>query len=47
MEDFMDNFDTKTKCLCLTMTMIVVAVTVVVGVSFGGVEPTEYGILYN
>lgn len=43
----MDNFDGKTKCLCLTMTSLVLAVTVIVGVSFGGVEPTEYGILYN
>lgn len=47
MEDLLDNFDGRTKCLCLTMTSLVVLVTVMVGVSFGAVEPTEYGILYN
>ena len=47
MEDLLDNFDGKTKCLCLVMTTLVVLVTTIVGVSFGSVEPTEYGILYN
>ncbi len=47
MEDLIDNFDGKTKCLCLTMTSVVVLVTTMVAVSFGAVEPTEYGILYN
>jgi hypothetical protein len=45
--DFLDNFDQKTKMLCFCISSIVLATTVIVGVSFGAVEPTEYGILYN
>ncbi len=47
MEDIFDNMDSKTKCLCVTITSVVALITVMVGASFGGVEPTEYGILYN
>ena len=45
--DFLDNFDKKTKFMCACVSSVVIAMTVLVGLSFGAVEPTEYGILYN
>lgn len=45
--DFLDNFDKKTKVMCGLVSSVVIAMTVLVGMSFGAVEPTEYGILYN
>lgn len=45
--DFLDNFDKKTKVLCASISSVVILITVLVGISFGAVEPTEYGILYN
>lgn len=45
--DFLDNFDKKTKMMCACVSSVVIAMTVLVGLSFGAVEPTEYGILYN
>lgn len=43
----LDRMDTKTKVSCISITAIVVAVIGVLAASFGTVEPTEYGILYN
>lgn len=50
MEDCLDlfgNLDGKTKLLCCSITSLTVLITVLVGVSFGAVEPIEYGLLYN
>lgn len=47
MEDFLENFDKKTKMLCGFCTAISLLITVLVAMSFGSVEPIEYGILYN
>ena len=47
MEDCFENLDGKTKCLCISITSAVVLLTSVLALSFGSVEPTEYGILYN
>jgi hypothetical protein len=47
MEDCFENMDGKTKCLCVSITSAVVVITAIVAFSFGAVEPTEYGILYN
>lgn len=48
----MDDFecldmDRKTKVMCCSITSIVVLATTLIAMSFGTVEPTEYGILYN
>jgi hypothetical protein len=47
MEECFDSMDTKTKCVCATITTIVTLLVLVLAMSFGTVEPTEYGILYN
>lgn len=47
MEDFLNNVDNKTKCCCITVTLSILLVTIGAVLSFGAVEPTEYGILYN
>lgn len=47
MEDCLDSMDTKTKCMCVTITTVVTLLVLVLALSFGTVEPTEYGILYN
>lgn len=43
----MDDLDTKTKACCITVTSLVLLLTIGMVLSFGAVEPTEYGILYN
>lgn len=47
MEDCFDSMDTKTKCICVSVTSLVVLITTILLFSFGAIEPTEYGILYN
>ena len=47
MEDCFENVDGKTQCVCCTITSLIVLVTAALAFSFGSVEPTEYGILYN
>lgn len=47
MDDFFNNMDTKTKCCCMTTTISVLIVTILTAMSFGAIEPTEYGILYS
>ena len=49
MEDFecLDRFDKKTKIYCVSISAVVVLLTALTVVSFGVVEPTEYGIIYN
>jgi hypothetical protein len=47
MDDCLGNLDAKTKFCCLTVTSLVLLLTVGMVFSFGAVEPTEYGILYN
>ena len=46
MEDF-ENIDGKTKCLCISLTSLVIVVVSFIAFSFGSVEPTEYGVMYN
>lgn len=45
MEDFLD--DNKTKCVCATLVSVMLALVGLLSFSFGVIEPTEYGILYN
>lgn len=47
MEDCYNNMDTKTKCCCVTTTSLVLITTLITALSFGAIEPTEYGILYH
>ncbi len=47
MDDCLDSMDSKTKCICFSVTSLVVLVTGILAFSFGAIEPTEYGILYN
>lgn len=47
MDDIFDSMDTKTKITCGCCTGLVAILVVVLALSFGTVEPTEYGILYN
>ena len=47
MADFFDNIDTKTKICCGSISGGIILSTILVLLSFGAVEPTEYGILYN
>lgn len=47
MDDLFDSVDFKTKCCCITTTFTVLLVTIITALSFGSIEPTEYGILYN
>jgi hypothetical protein len=39
--------DTKTKTICLSVTATVILATSLIIASFGAIEPTEYGIVYN
>ncbi len=39
--------DTKTKFCCTCVTITVLIVTILTAMSFGSIEPTEYGILYS
>jgi hypothetical protein len=43
--DLLSNFDKKTKFLCAACTAFSIFVTTAVVLSFGVVEPTQYGIL--
>ncbi|CDW85393.1 UNKNOWN [Stylonychia lemnae] len=48
MEDY--NFmgsDSKSKTICAIISLVSLVTTILIGISFGSVEPTEYGILYN
>ena len=47
MDDCLGNLDNKTKFCCLTTTTLVLLLTIGMVLSFGAVEPTEFGILYN
>ena len=47
MEDFLNNVDTKTKICCCSITSVVLVISICAILSFGAVEPTQYGILYN
>lgn len=47
MDEFFENFDAKTKFICTACTIFSLIVTTMIAMSFGVVEPTEYGILYN
>ena len=47
MDDCLDSVDTKTKVICLSVTSAVILITTMIAVSFGTLEPTEYGIVYN
>ena len=47
MDDCFENVDAKTKCVCISITTVIVILTGALAFSFGAVEPTEYGILYN
>ena len=39
--------DNKTKCVCAFCVSIMLAFVAMLSFSFGVIEPTEYGILYN
>jgi len=48
MDDY--NFlgsDGKTKAACAAVSLVSLLATVLIGISFGAIEPTEYGITYN
>jgi hypothetical protein len=47
MDAIFENVDSKTKCCCITTTVTVLLVTIITAFSFGSIEPTQYGILYN
>jgi SPFH domain / Band 7 family len=47
MEDCYESMDTKTKCCCVSTTVFVVLTTILTAMSFGAIEPTQYGILYH
>ena len=47
MDDCFGHMDTKTRVCCVTMTLSVLLVTILTALSFGSIEPTEYGILYS
>ena len=47
MDDCFENVDGKTKFLCISISSVVVLITGLIAFSFGAVEPTEYGIMYN
>jgi hypothetical protein len=47
MDDCFGRMDTKTRVCCITMTLSVLFITILTALSFGSIEPTEYGILYS
>lgn len=47
MEDIFNSMDRKTKVYCVSFTSLILLMTICIAMSFGSVEPTEYGILYN
>lgn len=47
MEEFFNRMDTKTKFYCSAITFLILSATAVVALSFGTIEPTEYGLTYN
>ena len=47
MDEFFNRMDTKTKVYCSAITFLIVTATAVIALSFGTIEPTEYGITYN
>ena len=47
MDDCYRNMDTKTKCCCVSTTSVVLLATIITAMSFGAIEPTQYGILYH
>lgn len=47
MDDCFENVDGKTKFMCVSISSVVALITFLIAFSFGAVEPTEYGIMYN
>jgi len=47
MEDLYENTDAKTKGCCICTTLLVLASTIILAISFGSIEPTQYGIFYH
>ena len=47
MDGIFERVDDKTKYCCITTTITVLLVTIITAFSFGSIEPTQYGILYN
>ncbi len=47
MDNLLDNVDNKTKVYCIAISLVMLLSTVIVAMSFGTVEPTEYGLTYN
>ena len=47
MDDCYRNMDGKTKFCCMSTTLLVIVSTIIIALSFGSVEPTQYGILYH
>jgi hypothetical protein len=45
MDDCLDN--AKSKCICVSICTVFVVLISMLAFSWGTVEPTEYGILYN
>src|ERR1700733_3399281 len=45
--DNFNNLDMKTKVCCISVTASIFLISILAIISFGAVEPTEYGILYN
>lgn len=47
MDYIWSSTDTKTKIWCGSMSLFSILIIVLLTLSFGAIEPTEYGILYN
>lgn len=47
MEEWIYSMGWKTKMYGCLLSLMVIISTVIICCSFGAVEPTEYGILYN
>jgi len=47
MEDCYNSMDVKTRFCCASMTGLALAIVILMAASFGAIEPTQYGILYD
>ncbi len=47
MEDCYNSMDAKTRFCCAGMTTVALLMVILMAASFGSIEPTEYGILYD
>ena len=47
MEDCYRSMDVKTRFCCASMTGLALVLVILMGASFGAIEPTQYGILYD